>query len=447
MPSEFPVAADQLKKLIKQSLRMPIPFGFNPGLSEENDEYLAAHPRKSPELMARIALNEGAGSKVTFGTFALSDRELHLSCFREIPKLAKRFKRFLKANKIILNVVVLNEDGEVIDSDIEDLVGAFIVEDDGDDDEDETPPAAAETSAAAPAPAAAAAPAPAAPPRPRSIDPAVAAAARLSDRLKRLQPQVLAAPGPVAQKLGTLFKAAVAQVREGKLKEGAAAIAALEATFAKIGKPAGDAAPAAQPARDPRLPKLRDALLRIEDRALALLGDAAEMILGDLEPLAAQIDLGEGDAVMQALRTAQAQIAAAAGAKAKWEEAFARLSPRVEAALKGPSPAALRNRWKFACGLAEVGDWPRAISALPGLVQLLKNAAGGLAPDPAQMSALWQAAFETAEGAGKAAMARAGAQLEAVFDALRDAADSAERQALHAQAAGLVAGVRAGMAA
>jgi hypothetical protein len=275
----------------------------------------------------------------------------------------------------------------------------------------------------------------------------VAAAARLSDRLKRLQPQVLAAPGPVAPKLGTLFKAAVAQVREGKLKEGAAAIAALEATFAKIGKPAGDAAPAAQPARDPRLPKLRDALLRIEDRALALLGDAAEMILGDLEPLAAQIDLGEGDAVMQALRTAQAQIAAAAGAKAKWEEAFARLSPRVEAALKGPSPAALRNRWKFACGLAEVGDWPRAMSALPGLVQLLKNAAGGPAPDPAQMSALWQAAFETAEGAGKAAMARAGAQLEAVFDALRDAADPAERQALQAQAAGLVAGVRAGMAA
>ncbi len=452
MAGEFPVPADKLKKLIKQSIRMPIPFGFNPGLSDDNDEYLAAHARKMPEMMGKIALHEGDGTKSAFGTFSFADSELHLTCFRVVPQLAKKFKRYLKSAKITLNVVVFDADGTILDSDVEELEDAFDaagVEADTSDEPDAV--------AAAPAPAAAqgaapgAAPVAAPPPRPRSIDPAVAAAAALSDRLKRLQPQVAAAPPPVAQKLGALFKAAIAMVREGKLKEGTAAVTALEQTFSKIGKapgaPAAPAAPAAAPARDSRLPKLRDALIKLEDRAVRLLGDAAEMILDDLEPLAAQIDLGEGDAVLKALREAQAQIAALAGARAKWDKIAKRLAPKLEAALSGSAPAALRTRWKLATGLADVGDWPRALAAVPGIVNLLKDVADGPAPDPARMKSLWQAAVDAAEGADPATMAEVGAQLESVFDALRDTTDAAERRELQARAAGLVAEARAAQAA
>lgn len=440
MSSDFPVPADKLKKLIKQSLRMPIPFGFNPGLSEDNDEYLAAHPRKAPEMLGKLALSEGEGTKSAFGTFALSDSELHLTCFRVVPQLAKRFKRYLKAAKIQLNVVVMDENGITIDSDIEDLKEVFGL----DDDEAETVEDEAE--GAAPPPAAAPATR-AAPQRARSIDPAVAAAAALSDRLKALQPKVLSAPPPVAQKLGTLFKTAVAQVREGKLKEGAAAIASLETTFAKIGKGPAGAAPApavAAPARDSRLPKLREALVKLEDRAEALLGDGAEMILGDLEMLAPQIDLGEADAVMKALREIQSRVAALAAAKAKWVKTSRKLAPKVERAVSAGAAPALRSRWKLAVGLAEVGDWPRALAALPGIIGLLKEAPPA---DPARLKGLWAAASAGAKGPAASALAEIGVRLAPVLEAIGKAPDPAGRKALQKQAAGLVAEARRALAA
>jgi hypothetical protein len=38
MGAEFPVEGDKLRKLVKKSRQMPIPFGFNPGTSDEDDE-------------------------------------------------------------------------------------------------------------------------------------------------------------------------------------------------------------------------------------------------------------------------------------------------------------------------------------------------------------------------------------------------------------------------
>ena len=123
MASDFPTSGDALRKLIHKSRAMPVSFGFNPGTTEAGDEYFAAHPRKTPELLGKLALTEGAGTKSAFGTFVIDASELHLTCFRTLPQLAKKVKKYLKSNKITLNVVVMDADGQVLDSDVEVLTG------------------------------------------------------------------------------------------------------------------------------------------------------------------------------------------------------------------------------------------------------------------------------------------------------------------------------------
>jgi hypothetical protein len=56
-------------------------------------------------------------------------------------------------------------------------------------------------------------------------------------------------------------------------------------------------------------------------------------------------------------------------------------------------------------------------------------------------------AFDAAEGPDRMTMAEVGAHLEAVFDALRETGDAAERRELQQRAAELVAEARASLAA
>ncbi len=437
------LAADKLKKVIKKARSVPFPFGFNPGTSDADDEYLVAKQRKPPEMMGKLALAEGAGTRSAFGTFMVVGSEVHLTCFRTVSQLAKKFKRYLKLNKITLNVTVMDPDGNVLDSDVETLTEWFDEADDGDGDEDDAPPPAAP-----PPPGAAAAQAPEAPQRP---DAQAAMAALLTDRLKALQPRILEAPGPVAAKLATLFKAAVGQVRGGKLPEAIASIKTLEATFARIqktpGAPAATPAPApAQRGPDPRVPRLREAVGKLMDRAQALLGDGAEVILDDLSRAGAQIDLGEIEAAMGSLREAQERIAAAVAAKAKWDRVSGELAPMVEAALKrgGDDAGTIRTRWGFATGLAEVGDWPRAVAALPGIINLLKTGlAAGAAAAPAAAVPQGTVAFQKARVLWVGARAQMLAEAEKLAAAITAAsADDADAADIAAAASGIVAEVR-----
>jgi hypothetical protein len=473
--NEPSVTGDKLKKLIKKSRSMPIPFGFNPGTSDDDDEFLMAHPRKPPELMGKIALTEGAGTKSAFGTFAISDSEVHLCCFRVIPMLAKKFKKYLKVNKIKLNVVVMDPDGNILESDIEELDDWFREE--GDDEDDE--PAA---------PAAQAPGAPAAAPPPKA-DPLQALAGLLTDRLKVIQPRIQAAPGPVAQKLAVLFKTAVGQIRGGQMREGAATITSIEALLARVEKvPGAPAAPPPPPARtgpDPRLPKLRDALVKMQDRAEQVLGEGGEVIQDDLARLGAQLELGEVEAVLRGLAQAQDRIAEAAQARARWDRVGPEVEDRVLAALKsgGPEAGSLRARWGFAKGLAEVGDWGRAVNALPGIINLLKAQAPAAAAPAPEVAAgtvafqkarvLWvsartrmlaeaerladaivaasaddEDAADIAAAAGEivTGVRRIDDRLQDVLDRLTNAADAAERDALKREAAGVIAAYRATLA-
>lgn len=363
MADDFPVTGDALKKIVKKSRSMPIAFGFNPGTADDDDEYLAAHARKKPEILGKLALKEGAGTKAAFGTFEIADSELHLTCFRTLPQLAKKFKLYLKRFKISLNVVVMDPDGNVIDTDVETLTEWF-EEDDGGSAVPDAPVAEAPEDDAA-LEAISDAPDPA-------LDPA-----ELAARLKAIRPEVLAAPAHVAERVQAGFAGALALIKAGRFAEAESAISKLEMVLARLALAAkAEAQAPASPAPDPRLPKLREAVDKLSGAVAALPG--AEALAARLTEATARIDAGEAEAAMGILREVQAAIAKAQADREKWAKAEAMVAPQIAAALQARSvadPDGLRARWGFVMGLAGDGAFDKALAALPGIVSMLKTPA------------------------------------------------------------------------
>lgn len=379
MAEEFPIDTDKLRKLIKKSRAVPIGFGYNDGTNDDDDEFLAAHPRKDPEMLGKIAKSEGAGTKSAYGTFRVDGSEVHLTCFRSTPQLAKKFKKYLKKNKITLNVVVLDPSGAVIDSDVEQLDDWFREEEDANDLADDAAEAVAELVEAGGT---------------GGVDGAAAAApnaeaAALAARLRTLQPKVAAAPAAIAERLMTAFKAVIALIRAGQTSQAGATLGQIEAILAKLAaQPAAAAVPPVSPAAaptqpepsaDPRLPKLREAVEKLSGQVSVILGSGAGPLLDELERIGGLIDAGEAEAALGALRAVQDRLKVAQAAREKWDKAFAVLETQVNQALSARSvanPDDLRTKWQFAVALASEGAYERGLAALPAIVAILRAGPG-----------------------------------------------------------------------
>jgi hypothetical protein len=391
MAEEFPVPADRLRKLVKKSRQMPIAFGFNAGTSDDDDEYLAAHARKPPELMGKIAKTEGAGNKAAYGTFVAEGSEIHLTCFQTIPQLAKKFKKYLKVNnKITLNVVVMDPDGNIIDSDIEVLEDWFRDEggEDEDDDEDSgaatVPPPAPQRAAAVQAPAPAAAP-----PRAAAAPPPVpeTAVAQRAARLRAMQAKLGGLPPDLAARLRPAVMEAAQLLREERPDEADAILRQLTAVLARVQvtaaarprppapPPAAEApAPAATlPPSDPRLARLRAALGVLRGQAAGL--PAGLALHATLDRAGQALDGGAAHAALAAMKDAQAAQRRARRARARWDRAQAILAAPVARALAGggrADPETLRHGWDAVRQMAEQGQWDRALAALPAIIAAVR---------------------------------------------------------------------------
>lgn len=373
MASEFPVSPEQLKKLIKASRRIPVAFGYNPGTTDDDDEYLAAHLRKPPEVLGRIALHDGAGTKSAFGLFQIVGNELRLTCDRTIGQLAKRFKRYLRSHKIALNVVVLDAEGNVLESDVEELDEAF--EADGDDVDPDDAPEAPEPEAQAEAPAG--------PDR-----------AELVQRLRRLRDAIEALPPDQSARVTSGYEAAVALLRGGRADEAEAALGRLEAAVERLGREAPRSAPAAVPRAAPRAApgaapepapaSAADSTAPVGRRLAAALDEAGGRIAGfdgpPAEALRDRLDearglLAAGDAggALSALRRVQAGLRRAERARATWQAAARSIEAPLRAALARGAPPDLREAWEHASRLADSGAHERAVRALPPVAEALRG--------------------------------------------------------------------------
>lgn len=294
--SDLKVEGPELKKMVKLGRKQSLSFGFSPGTG--NDHALLIHRRKNPSMLGKLARKESGGKKVAFGTFEVKGRTVEMTCERLIPQLAKTVKKYMKSQKASVNVVILDMDGNAVESDIEDLAP----DPDMEDGAAEADFAEAEDAAAdAPEPEAEAEDA-----EQQEEAPAQDAAA-LAARLKALQPAIAAAEEAAATKLKAVMAAAVGQIKSSAFDKAETTISALEAAVAKLTAASGAApeaaaepadsgpdfkalavraqalkgaiADAAEPARDKLMTALGAAAKTIKDRNY----DAADSLLSRIE--------------------------------------------------------------------------------------------------------------------------------------------------------------------
>lgn len=363
--SKFPTTGSALKKLVEKSKSREVAFGYNPG-TDDDDHYFAADLKKSPEILGKLARNEGLGAKIAYGTLTTKGNLVSLRCIKVVPMLAKLFKRLLRQNKIGLNVQILDQDGNVIDADIEDGLEEWtsdeaLGEEEAEDAEDDAAIAAAEEAV------------PDAELAPDSAEDLRRMQALVA-RLKTLQPRLATAPAPVGATLAGAMKSALTTLRNGEYDRSEQTTAQIEAVLAKLpGNPAATAAAAASP--DPRLQKLRDAATALAGQLSALPGPAAEPLEAVLATVTNRIDAGEAEAALAGLKQVQDALKTVLEAKAKWAKALAVLEPQVTPLLSSPGGAQdLRPKWKFATDLAAEGHYDRAAAALAAVVAALKAA-------------------------------------------------------------------------
>jgi len=242
--SEFAVEGSELKRMVKVARKQPVSFAMNPGKADA-DTLLAMHRRKPAALLGKAVKADGEGLKVAFGTCEVSGKVLTLSCDRAVPMLAKKLKRYMKLQKVNLNVIVLDADGNVLEEDIEDLPDDPSLYDDDDlpaaDAVEDDPDQEAET----------------------ELDPSA-----LIARLNAIQPQLKALQGEIAEKLIAAFKAAAAQIKGADLPTAEVTIDRIEAVLAKLTSAQPAASEEAPP--DPLGAKWQDVETRLSPLLAAL---------------------------------------------------------------------------------------------------------------------------------------------------------------------------------
>ncbi len=114
----FDVRGGELKKLIKLAKKQPVTFAYNPG-SGPKDDYFGMDRRKPAKVVGKAAKDEGVGGKVAFGTAKVDGKILILTCVRTVPSMAKKLKKYLSSEKVRLNIQIMDENGSVLEADID----------------------------------------------------------------------------------------------------------------------------------------------------------------------------------------------------------------------------------------------------------------------------------------------------------------------------------------
>lgn len=311
-----------LRKLLKLARKEPLSFAFSPAPNDE-DSLFSLDRKKAPTILGKAVKIESGGGKVAFGTAALDGKLLKLTCLKMVPGIAKKAKKSLRADRILLNVVILDRDGNVLEQEIEDLPDGT---DDGlgPDEEGPVPVPAPQPGRPGVRSGETGGSPPQGPPPP---DPR----AGLRQALQTLAQRVRALPdGSAKARLLALVREAGGRIQAG---ETGAATAGLKRIRAALAALPGEATPPGSP------PPPSGAAQRSGTNPEA--------------PPPPPEDAGRD-----------------------WEAARARLEPEVMRALGAGlgDTSRLRAVWSFATGKAEAGDFAAAMKAVPGLVELLRAA-------------------------------------------------------------------------
>jgi hypothetical protein len=347
------IEGEDLKKLLLLAKKKRLSFAFCPG--PKDDHIILIDKIKSPKVLDTIAKKEGSGAKVAFGTLVLNQRTLELTCEKPVPNMPKVLKKFLQKQRIMYDVLIIDINDQVPDS-----------------DQGQAPENAATESA--------------------GTTQAETAQARrkTADLVERIKVALAAISGGSGASSETLNKAkarAIAQIKAGDLQGADRTIAAIENAIASLRSKSHEP--------DLAAPAQFDAVTALQQKVKAIDGPAGKKLSDALAKVVALLDANNLKAadvliarISQAIQkrnnpTKDSGTSAQSPEGAHWVGAQTRLQPAIDAlARSGFGDIDTIKRYFEAAGkLAAAGKFDKAMAAASRTAQLIKAARSTVAPD------------------------------------------------------------------
>lgn len=187
--------------MVREGAKKRMSFAFC--LDASKDPLLMIQPGKKPETLKIPMKNAGGGPPMAWGTYVVRSGDMEMICESAPQRMVTELKKFFKRNPAKVNVLFYDDGGNLLDSLKPEASGGQVTEED-----------ASDISAT-------------------GID--AKAIAPLKRRLKRIQPRIGLAPGPLELKLKRALAKSVSLINDGRLQEAETMIVVIERAVARIG--------------------------------------------------------------------------------------------------------------------------------------------------------------------------------------------------------------------
>ena len=188
--------------MVREGAKKRMSFAFC--LDDSKDPLLMIQPGKKPETLRNPMKQAGGGPPMAWGTYTVRSGEMEMICESAPGRMIGELKKFFKRNPAKVNVLFVDDGGNLLDSLKPEAPEGQVTEEDVSD-----------ISAS-------------------GIDPK--AITPLKRRLKRIQPRIGLAPGPLELKLKRALAKSVSLINKGRLQEAETLVMVIERAVARIGK-------------------------------------------------------------------------------------------------------------------------------------------------------------------------------------------------------------------
>jgi len=197
------VTGDEIRAMVREGTKRRTSFAFC--LDPLKDPLMMIQPGSKPETLRAPLKQAGGKPPILWGTYVVQGDQMEMTCEQAPTQMLLQLKRFLKANRPKVNVLFLDDGGNTLDS----------------LKPDSATEAAAQNADASDISA-------------PGID--ASAIEPLKRRLKRIQPRIALAPGPLELKLNRALGKTVTLINAGSLQEAETLVLVIERALAALGK-------------------------------------------------------------------------------------------------------------------------------------------------------------------------------------------------------------------
>ncbi len=197
------VTGDEIRAMVREGTKRRTSFAFC--LDPLKDPLMMIQPGSKPETLRAPLKQAGGKPPMLWGTYVVQGDQMEMTCEQAPTQMLLQLKRFMKANRPKVNVLFLDDGGNTLDS---------LKPDSATD-------AAAQNADASDISA-------------PGID--ASAIEPLKRRLKRIQPRIALAPGPLELKLNRALGKSVTLINAGRLQEAETLVLVIERALAALGK-------------------------------------------------------------------------------------------------------------------------------------------------------------------------------------------------------------------